>query len=153
MTLGRLVRCLLLVTRIQHDFFSLDSISVRTIGTHFSTSPHTAVVEVQKIGRHPTNVRVISKISQRHICDSESNLFGLDRLGLDGNGEKNDDTTKSTMASETSPDDDSARVQAQKIKVEMLADEDPLLISQSLTYVTDDGSTLHSFASAPFSTS
>lgn len=33
----------------------------------------------------------------------------------------------------------------------MLADEDPLLISQSLTYVTDDGSTLHSFHSAPFS--
>eukprot|EP00977_Amphora_coffeiformis_P028048 scaffold34685_cov183-Amphora_coffeaeformis.AAC.28 len=37
-------------------------------------------------------------------------------------------------------------------KVEMLADEDPLLISQSLTYVTDDGSVLHSFQSAPFST-
>jgi hypothetical protein len=33
----------------------------------------------------------------------------------------------------------------------MLADEDPLLISQSLTYVTDDGSILHSFQSAPFS--
>mmetsp|Transcript_10447 Transcript_10447/g.16387 ORF Transcript_10447/g.16387 Transcript_10447/m.16387 type:complete len:267 (-) Transcript_10447:87-887(-) len=30
-------------------------------------------------------------------------------------------------------------------------DEDPLLISQSLTYVTDDGSVLHSFQSAPFS--
>ena len=41
----------------------------------------------------------------------------------------------------------------EKAKVEMLADEDPLLISQSLTYVTDDGSVLHSFASAPFSTS
>jgi len=37
-------------------------------------------------------------------------------------------------------------------KAEMLADEDPLLISQSLTYVTDDGSVLHSFQSAPFST-
>jgi hypothetical protein len=36
-------------------------------------------------------------------------------------------------------------------KAEMLVDEDPLLISQSLTYVTDDGSTLHSFESAPFS--
>jgi len=34
----------------------------------------------------------------------------------------------------------------------MLADEDPLLISQSLTYVTDDGEILHSFYSAPFST-
>ncbi len=42
---------------------------------------------------------------------------------------------------------------AQKQKAEMLADEDPLLISQSLTYVTDDGSVLHSFHSAPFSTS
>ena len=39
-----------------------------------------------------------------------------------------------------------------KAKTEMLADEDPLLISQSLTYVTDDGSILHSFQSAPFST-
>ena len=40
----------------------------------------------------------------------------------------------------------------QKEKVAMLADEDPLLISQSLTYVTDDGEILHSFQSAPFST-
>ena len=29
-------------------------------------------------------------------------------------------------------------------------DEDPLMISQSLTYVTDDGSVMHSFQSAPF---
>ena len=40
----------------------------------------------------------------------------------------------------------------QKEKVAMLADEDPLLISQSLTYVTDDGEILYSFQSAPFST-
>ena len=32
-----------------------------------------------------------------------------------------------------------------------ILDEDPLLISQSLTYVTDDGSVLHSFQSMPFS--
>jgi len=32
-----------------------------------------------------------------------------------------------------------------------IVDEDPLLISQSLTYVTDDGSTLHTFRSSPFS--
>jgi hypothetical protein len=32
-----------------------------------------------------------------------------------------------------------------------IVDEDPLLISQSLTYVTDDGSVLHSFQSSPFS--
>jgi hypothetical protein len=32
-----------------------------------------------------------------------------------------------------------------------MMDEDPLLISQTLTYVTDDGSVLHSFESAPFS--
>jgi len=31
-----------------------------------------------------------------------------------------------------------------------IVDEDPLLISQTLTYVTDDGSVLHSFRSAPF---
>lgn len=30
-------------------------------------------------------------------------------------------------------------------------DEDPLLISQTLTYVTDDGSVVHSFQSAPLS--
>eukprot|EP00934_Nitzschia_sp_Nitz4_P005900 Nitzschia sp. Nitz4//scaffold61_size107673//3835//4793//NITZ4_004218-RA/size107673-augustus-gene-0.212-mRNA-1//-1//CDS//3329555659//5890//frame0 len=32
-----------------------------------------------------------------------------------------------------------------------IVDEDPLLISQTLTYVTDDGSIVHSFHSAPFS--
>jgi hypothetical protein len=32
-----------------------------------------------------------------------------------------------------------------------ILDEDPLLISQTLTYVTDDGSVIHSFQSAPFS--
>lgn len=32
-----------------------------------------------------------------------------------------------------------------------IVDEDPLLISQTLTYVTDDGSVVHSFQSAPFS--
>ena len=32
-----------------------------------------------------------------------------------------------------------------------ILDEDPLLISQSLTYVTDDGSVLHSFQSMSFS--
>jgi hypothetical protein len=40
----------------------------------------------------------------------------------------------------------------QQQQSEMIEDEDPLLISQSLTYVTDDGGTLHSFHSAPFST-
>lgn len=39
----------------------------------------------------------------------------------------------------------------QQQQSEMIEDEDPLLISQSLTYVTDDGGTLHSFQSAPFS--
>ena len=34
-----------------------------------------------------------------------------------------------------------------------IVDEDPLLISQSLTYVTDDGSVLHSFRSSSFSMS
>ena len=31
-----------------------------------------------------------------------------------------------------------------------IVDEDPLMISQTLTYVTDDGSVVHSFHSAPF---
>ena len=39
----------------------------------------------------------------------------------------------------------------QQQQSEMIDDEDPLLISQSLTYVTDDGGTLLSFQSAPFS--
>ena len=43
-------------------------------------------------------------------------------------------------------------VAQQQQKAEMIADEDPLLISQSLTYVTDDGGTLHTFQSANFST-
>lgn len=38
-----------------------------------------------------------------------------------------------------------------KQQQEMMLDEDPLLISQTLTYVTDDGSVLHSFQSSPFS--
>jgi hypothetical protein len=40
----------------------------------------------------------------------------------------------------------------EKHQAAMLDGEDPLLISQSLTYVTDDGETLHSFNSAPLST-
>ena len=31
-----------------------------------------------------------------------------------------------------------------------IVDEDPLMISQTLTYVTDDGSVVRSFHSAPF---
>jgi hypothetical protein len=38
----------------------------------------------------------------------------------------------------------------QQRKAEMMADEDPLLISQSLTYVTDDGGVVHTFQSSPF---
>ena len=41
--------------------------------------------------------------------------------------------------------------QQKKQQQEMMLDEDPLLISQTLTYVTDDGSVLHSFQSAAFS--
>jgi len=58
-------------------------------------------------------------------------------------------TTMADMREE--PLDPSDPIAAQQ-KAAMLADEDPLLISQSLTYVTDDGETLHSFQSAPFST-
>ncbi|CAB9523226.1 expressed unknown protein [Seminavis robusta] len=41
--------------------------------------------------------------------------------------------------------------QQKKQQQEMMLDEDPLLISQTLTYVTDDGSVLHSFQSSSFS--
>lgn len=59
-----------------------------------------------------------------------------------------DNSDKATTSSAISVTD---LVAQQQQKAEMLADEDPLLISQSLTYVTDDGGTLHSFQSAPFS--
>lgn len=61
-------------------------------------------------------------------------------------------TNGKTMAAEAAADAtvDLKTKQQQQL---MLADEDPLLISQSLTYVTDDGGTLHSFQSAPLSTS
>ena len=60
-------------------------------------------------------------------------------------------TTNPAAPSEPSLREDDAVLTTQQ-KAEMMADEDPLLISQSLTYVTDDGSVLHSFQSAPFST-
>ena len=41
--------------------------------------------------------------------------------------------------------------QQPQAKQEMIVDEDPLLIAQTLTYVTDDGSVVMSFQSAPFS--
>lgn len=58
----------------------------------------------------------------------------------------------STMAAEDPVDPAAPALTEQQKKAQMLADEDPLLISQSLTYVTDDGSVLHSFQSAPYST-
>jgi hypothetical protein len=35
---------------------------------------------------------------------------------------------------------------------QVMIDDDPLLIAQTLTYVTDDGDTVLTFNSAPFST-
>lgn len=55
-------------------------------------------------------------------------------------------------APDNQPDAAVAAPLTQQEKALMLADEDPLLISQSLTYVTDDGSVLHSFQSSPYST-
>jgi hypothetical protein len=52
----------------------------------------------------------------------------------------------------TDSDQAAATFSHEQRKAEMLADEDPLMISQSLTYVTDDGGILHSFQSAQFST-
>lgn len=46
---------------------------------------------------------------------------------------------------------DALDAQQKKQQQEMMLDEDPLLISQTLTYVTDDGSVLHSFQSSTFS--
>ena len=46
---------------------------------------------------------------------------------------------------------DALDAQQKKQPQEMMLDEDPLLISQTLTYVTDDGSVLHSFQSSTFS--
>lgn len=66
--------------------------------------------------------------------------------------------TLSTEAPVDAPDtmDAVRRGQAQQqqpgmTQDEYIVDEDPLLIAQSLTYVTDDGSVVLSFQSAPFS--
>lgn len=62
--------------------------------------------------------------------------------------------TKTTMATEESHQPPVAATPDEK-KEPMLRttelDEDPLLIAQTLTYVTDDGSTVMSFRSAPYS--
>lgn len=66
----------------------------------------------------------------------------------------NNDTAPTTLLGPQAPGNTTPPVALtidKQQKAEMLADEDPLLISQSLTYVTDDGSVLHSFQSAPFS--
>lgn len=55
------------------------------------------------------------------------------------------------MMTDIGPSPQATQTLAQK--QEMMEDEDPLLISQSLTYITDDGSVLHSFHTASFSTS
>ena len=83
--------------------------------------------------------------------------FGATRIGflatidrrhrLDHSFTMTEPSTTAPVSSSTH----SSQLTAQQQKVEMIADEDPLLISQSLTYVTDDGSVLHSFQSAPYS--
>lgn len=53
----------------------------------------------------------------------------------------------------TSPDKMLQRTRSQEMVDDHhnhIVDEDPLLISQSLTYVTDDGGVLHSFRYSPF---
>jgi hypothetical protein len=54
-----------------------------------------------------------------------------------------DDTKPSATENQTNP-------QTQMIQSTEL-DDDPLLIAQTLTYVTDDGSVVLSFQTAPFS--
>ena len=58
-----------------------------------------------------------------------------------------------TTAAPTEPTLPERTLSQKQQKTTMLADEDTLLISHSITYVTDDGSVLLSFQSAPFSTS
>lgn len=65
-----------------------------------------------------------------------------------------DNTLLPTSNIDNSPGKMLQRTRSQEMVDELhnhIVDEDPLLISQSLTYVTDDGSVLHSFRSASFS--
>ncbi len=48
-------------------------------------------------------------------------------------------------------EDEMQRTAQQQAATQYIVDEDPLLIAQTLTYVTDDGSVVSSFQSAPFS--
>ena len=113
--------------RLSHEACVLGSFYVflcpTTIFLPLSDSPTCAVA--RRACSSPTTPKVLQKIITETMAD----------------------TTAPTAASEPLPEELS-----QREKTEMLADEDPLLISQSLTYVTDDGSVLHSFQSAPFST-
>jgi hypothetical protein len=58
---------------------------------------------------------------------------------------------KQPAADAAAASSETLEAQQKKQQQEMMLDEDPLLISQTLTYVTDDGSVLHSFQSAAFS--
>lgn len=55
-----------------------------------------------------------------------------------------------TAALETSKGEDNMQRTPQQTQ-QMVMDEDPLLIAQTLTYVTDDNSVVFSFNSAPAS--
>lgn len=56
-----------------------------------------------------------------------------------------------TTETQTAPAQQLQPQAQQQKRQEMIIDDDPLLIAQTLTYVTDDGSVIHSFNSAPFS--
>eukprot|EP00542_Grammatophora_oceanica_P010536 CAMPEP_0194037742 /NCGR_PEP_ID=MMETSP0009_2-20130614/10062_1 /TAXON_ID=210454 /ORGANISM="Grammatophora oceanica, Strain CCMP 410" /LENGTH=256 /DNA_ID=CAMNT_0038680007 /DNA_START=20 /DNA_END=790 /DNA_ORIENTATION=- len=51
------------------------------------------------------------------------------------------------------PTIDKSKMVARNAQQELIIDEDPLLIAQTLTYVTDDGSVVSSYQAAPFSLS
>jgi hypothetical protein len=77
-----------------------------------------------------------------------------DKTPLSGQPQAQTATTASGSLQRTTQQEMHQRTRSQELVEDHhnhIVDEDPLLISQSLTYVTDDGSVLHSFQSAPFS--
>jgi len=57
----------------------------------------------------------------------------------------------STTGPETSAGENNSMQRTPQQTQQMVMDEDPLLIAQTLTYVTDDNSVIFSFESAPAS--
>jgi len=99
-----------------------------------------AFIQARLWKNHPTTIKTV-----HHI------IFTMDSNTTPLTSTNNNNAAASSAASEASLSQTFEGLDAKKQQQEMMLDEDPLLISQTLTYVTDDGSVLHSFQSSPFS--